>query len=120
MHVKWASHKQTPNQSLIFCSSSNSEIIRYVGARTPGGQVAAAKFLWWQLILWVLHYVTCFISPSCALRILRWFLAFMRSCVPVSLLLRNVFNFHYCICTVHVIRSLYCQYQHMHNLNVTG
>ena len=25
----------------------------------------------------------------------------------------------YCICTVHVIRSLNCQYQHMHNF-VTG
>jgi hypothetical protein len=25
-----------------------------------------------------------------------------------------------CICTVHVIRSLNCQYQHMHNFNVTG
>ena len=24
----------------------------------------------------------------------------------------------YCICTVHVIRSLNCQYQHMHNFNV--
>jgi len=23
-------------------------------------------------------------------------------------------------CTVHVIRSLNCQYQHMHNFNVTG
>ena len=27
---------------------------------------------------------------------------------------------HYCICTVHVIRSLNCQYEHMHNFNVTG
>ena len=27
---------------------------------------------------------------------------------------------HYCVCTVHVIRSLNCQYQHMHNFNVTG
>ena len=27
---------------------------------------------------------------------------------------------YYCICTVHVIRSLNCQYQHMHNFNVTG
>ena len=27
---------------------------------------------------------------------------------------------HYCICTVHVTRSLICQYQHMHNFNVTG
>ena len=27
---------------------------------------------------------------------------------------------HYCIYTVHVIRSLNCQYQHMHNFNVTG
>ena len=26
----------------------------------------------------------------------------------------------YCICTVHLIRSLNCQYQHMHNFNVTG
>ena len=26
----------------------------------------------------------------------------------------------YCICTVHVIRSLNCQYQHMHNFNVSG
>ena len=26
----------------------------------------------------------------------------------------------YCICTVHVIRLLNCQYQHMHNFNVTG
>jgi len=26
---------------------------------------------------------------------------------------------YYCICTVHVIRSLNCQYQHMHNFNVT-
>ena len=25
----------------------------------------------------------------------------------------------YCICTVHVIRSLNCQYQHMHNFSVT-
>jgi len=25
-----------------------------------------------------------------------------------------------CICTVHVIRSLNCQYQHMHNFNVIG
>ena len=24
----------------------------------------------------------------------------------------------YCICTVHIIRSLNCQYQHMHNFNV--
>ena len=28
-------------------------------------------------------------------------------------------SFHYCICTVHVRRSLNCQYQHMHNF-VTG
>ena len=27
---------------------------------------------------------------------------------------------YYCICTVHVVRSLNCQYQHMHNFNVTG
>ena len=27
---------------------------------------------------------------------------------------------NYCICTVHVIRSHNCQYQHMHNFNVTG
>ena len=27
---------------------------------------------------------------------------------------------HYCVCTVHVIRSLNYQYQHMHNFNVTG
>ena len=30
-----------------------------------------------------------------------------------------IFN-HYCICTVHVISSLNCQYQHMHNFSVTG
>ena len=29
-------------------------------------------------------------------------------------------SFLYCICTVHVIRSLNCQYQHMQNFNVTG
>ena len=27
---------------------------------------------------------------------------------------------YYCICTVHVIRSHNCQYQHMHNFSVTG
>jgi len=32
---------------------------------------------------------------------------------------RNI-KLDYCICTVHVIRSLNCQYQHMHNFNVTG
>ena len=35
-------------------------------------------------------------------------------------ILKNVRPDHYCICTVHVIRSLNCQYQHMHNFNVTG
>jgi len=28
--------------------------------------------------------------------------------------------YYYCICTVHVIRSLTFQCQHMHNFNVTG
>ena len=26
--------------------------------------------------------------------------------------------YYYCVCTVHVIRLLNCQYQHMHNFNV--
>ena len=28
------------------------------------------------------------------------------------------FVHYYCICTVHVVRSLNCHYQHMHNFNV--
>ena len=27
---------------------------------------------------------------------------------------------NYCVYTVHVVRSLNCQYQHMHNFNVTS
>jgi len=33
---------------------------------------------------------------------------------------KTVLSVCYCICTVHVVRSLNCQYQHMHDFNVTG
>ena len=32
----------------------------------------------------------------------------------------NFIYSYFCICAVHVIRSLNCQYQHMYNFNVTG
>ena len=45
---------------------------------------------------------------------------------PLEILIMNKANLmllrsnHYCVCTVHVIRSLNYQCQHMHNFNVTG
>ena len=55
----------------------------------------------------------------CKVRHIEYNFRLERECV-YYLHLYEVPHNYYCICTVHVIRSHNCQYQHMHNFNVTG
>ena len=56
------------------------------------------------------------LSESCTVLLVQNSLVLC--CRPLNISSSTLNINHYCICTVHVIRSLNCQYQHMHNFNV--